>query len=96
MLATNIPYLHCRNGIYYYRNQSTWKSLRTRCKQEAFKKLCITMFGVTPALTNTTTSLNDTSCTVNDAKLAVNDDLPTTPNLIKAYLAENGNRWCAR
>ena len=71
MLATKIPYLYSRNGIYYYRNQSTWKSLRTRCKQEAFKNLCIAMFGTTPALTNTTTSLNYTSCTVKDAKFAI-------------------------
>jgi hypothetical protein len=34
MLETNIPYFHCRNGIYYYRYQSVWKSLRTSCKKK--------------------------------------------------------------
>jgi len=27
--SANIPHLYIRNGIYYYRNQSTWKSLKT-------------------------------------------------------------------
>jgi len=39
MLSANIPHLYTRNGIYYYRNNSVWKSLRTRCKREAFRKL---------------------------------------------------------
>jgi len=38
--STNIPYLYSRNGIFYYRNRNVWKSLRTGCKTEAFKKLC--------------------------------------------------------
>jgi len=99
MLATNIPYLHCRNGIYYYRNQSTWKSLKTRCKKEAFRKLSVTMFGTTSAVKDTTTSPNDTSVTAHNSSLSPSDPiflLPTTIELIKAYLAENGNRWCAR
>jgi len=50
MFATNIPYLHCRNGIYYYRNQSVWKSLRTRFKQEALI-----------AISGATLVINDTS-----------------------------------
>jgi len=92
MLATNIPYLHYRNGIYYYRNQSVWKSLRTRCKQDAFKKLCITMFATTPAVNNDTVRHIDTSVRPSDTTETPNN----TFELIKDYLAENGSRWCAR
>jgi hypothetical protein len=63
MKATNIPYLHCRNGIYYYRNQSVWKSLKTRCKKEAFKKLSFTLFGATPALIVTSLTPQNISTT---------------------------------
>ena len=83
MLATKIPYLHCRNGIYYYRNQSTWKSLRTRCKKEAFRKVSHILFGTTPAENSTQQPI---------AKPAI----PSTEQLIKAYLKENGDRWCIR
>ena len=83
MLATKIPYLHCRNGIYYYRNQSTWKSLRTRCKKEAFRKVSHILFGTTPAVNTNLHSIANTAT-------------PSTTELIKAYLKENGHRWCAR
>jgi len=96
MLATKIPYLHCRNGIYYYRNQSVWKSLKTRCKKEAFRKLSFTLFGSTPAVNDTISSPNDTSVTANYTNTSPNNTLPSTSELIKAYLAENGERWCAR
>ncbi|MBA6389220.1 site-specific integrase [Colwellia sp. BRX10-3] len=86
MLTTKIPYLHCRNGIYYYRNQSVWKSLRTRCKKEAFRKVSHILFGSSSAV-------NDTALTEPPAKPK---QITSTTNLIKAYLAENGNRWCAR
>jgi len=86
MLATKIPYLHCRNGIYYYRNQSVWKSLKTRCKKEAFRKVSHILFGSPPAV-------NDTALT---EPPATPKQITSTTNLIKAYLAENGNRWCAR
>lgn len=99
MLASNIPYLHCRNGIYYYRNQSVWKSLKTRCKKEAFRKLSITLFGTTPALNDTPLRPHDTSIRVSETNITTHDVIvtpPSTSKLIKAYLAENGNRWCAR
>jgi integrase len=86
MLATKIPYLHCRNGIYYYRNQSVWKSLRTRCKKEAFRKVSHILFGSPSAV-------NDTALT---ELSATPKQITSTTHLIKAYLAENGNRWCAR
>ena len=50
MLATKIPYFHHRNGIYYYRNQSVWKSLITHCKIEAFRKVSHIIFGTAPAI----------------------------------------------
>ena len=81
--ATNIPYLHCRNGIYYYRNQSTWKSLKTRCKKEAFLKFC-----------NLFSSTSGESQSVKECKKQ-----PTFRNLkqlVQAYMKENGGRWCIR
>lgn len=99
MLATNIPYLHCRNGIYYYRNQSVWKSLKTRCKKEAFRKLSFTLFGTTPAVNDTSSRHHDTPIGLSEPKLMIKDTiatLPCTSKLITAYLAENGDRWCAR
>mgnify|MGYP005987148379 CR=1 FL=1 len=83
MIATKIPYLHCRNGIYYYRNQSVWKSLRTRCKKDAFRKVSHILFGTTPA-ENT------------NQQTAPKPATPSTAQLIKAYLNENGHRWCVR
>lgn len=83
MSATKIPYLHCRNGIYYYRNQSVWKSLRTRCKKDAFRKVSHILFGTTPA-ENT------------NQQTAPKPATPSTAQLIKAYLNENGHRWCVR
>jgi len=96
MLATNIPYLHCRNGIYYYRNQSVWKSLKTRCKKEAFRKLCFTLFGTLPTLNDTSLTPNDTAVTSPESNLAASYTLPSTSKLIEAYLTENGSRWCDR
>lgn len=95
MLSANIPHLYIRNGIYYYRNNSVWKSLRTRCKKEAFRKLSITLFGTTPALNDSMVTSNTPSTALTDSKLTANDT-PSTPKLIKAYLAENGNRWCSK
>jgi integrase len=81
MKSVNIPHLYIRNGIYYYRNSSVWKSLRTRCKKEAFKKVSHILFGVLDkARQQPVNSLNH----------------PEIPDLIKAYLKENGDRWCIR
>jgi integrase len=74
MLATKIPYLHCRNGIYYYCNQSVWKSLRTRCKKEAFRKVSHILFG-SPSAVNYTV-LTEPS--------AIPKKITSTTNLIKA------------
>ncbi|MCJ8320194.1 MAG: site-specific integrase [Colwellia sp.] len=96
MKSANIPHLYIRNGIYYYRNNNLWKSLRTRCKKEAFRKLSFTLFGTTPALNDTAISPKYNPITPNSTALTVNEDLPSTSKLIKAYLDENGSRWCAR
>lgn len=80
MLATNIPYLYCRNGIYYYCNQSTWKFLKTRCKKKAFKKLSITVFGTTPAV-------SDTSFRPEDASVTPIDTKPTPKSTLLALLS---------
>lgn len=95
MLSANIPHLYIRNGIYYYRNNSVWKSLRTRCKKEAFRKLSFTLFGATQAVSDTTLRVNNTSFTPSNTKLTPKDT-PSTSKLINAYLSENGSRWCAR
>jgi integrase len=76
MLATKIPYLHCRNGIYYYCNQSVWKSLRTRCKKEAFRKVSHILFG-SPSAVNYTV-LTEPS--------AIPKKITSTTNLIKASI----------
>ena len=89
MLATNIPYLHCRNGIYYYRNQSTWKSLKTRCKRDAFIQLSKIVAGVVSA-----TEKSSPEVIAPEAKSA--SPSCHTSKLIQAYLKENGHRWCAR
>jgi hypothetical protein len=99
MKATKIPYLHCRNGIYYYRNQSVWKSLKTRCKKEAFKKLSYALFGTTPVLNDTSSRHHYTPIRISNTKLTIKDTiatLPCTSRLITASLTENGNRWWAR
>lgn len=96
MVSINTPYLYCRNGIYYYCNQSTWKFLKTRCKKEEFRKLSINLFGTTPAVSDTSFRPEDASVTRIDTKPTPNNTLPSTSELIKAYLAENGNRWCAK
>ncbi len=93
MKSANIPHLYIRNGIYYYRNNSVWKSLRTRCKKEAFKKLSIALFGTMPAVNDTSKRPNNNIDRSLDTKLTPNN---TTSKLIKDYLTENGSRWCAR
>jgi hypothetical protein len=64
MLSANIPHLYNRNGIYYYRNNSVWKSLRTSCKKEVFRKLSITLFGTTPAVYDSYSRPHNTSITL--------------------------------
>jgi integrase len=99
MLSANIPHLYTRNGIYYYRNNSVWKSLRTRCKKEAFQKLSYVLFGTAPAVNDTSSRHHDTPIRLSEPKLMVKDTIATlscTSKLITAYLAENGNRWCPR
>lgn len=91
MKSAQIPHLYTRNGIYYYRHNAIWQSLRTRCKKEAFRKLSFTLFGTSPILSNTKVSLNDIELTTS----ATSDTLCST-SLIDAYLSENGVRWCAR
>lgn len=92
MKSAKIPHLYIRNGIYYYRNNTVWKSLRTRCKKEAFRKLSFTLFGTTLAINDNTNSLNDTPFRPQNTNL----DVPSTSKLIQGYLAENGSRWCDR
>lgn len=93
MIATNIPYLYLRNTTYYYRNQSTWKSLKTKCKTEAFKLMCMHMSFSSSKLAS------DSSAAV--ASLPVQDESVTnvavaTRKLVTAYLQENGSRWAQR
>lgn len=96
MKATNIPYLHCRNGIYYYRNQSTWKSLKTRCKTQAFKLLIGILSAGAKSDVLDESTYQEVSC---DAK-ASTPHCVTTANpspkyntLINVYLDENSHRW---
>lgn len=99
MLSANIPHLYIRNGIYYYRNNSVWKSLRTRCKKEAFRKISHILFSTTAAANDSKISPNDILVTPSKAKLSSYDFIiiqPSTYELIKAYLAENRSRWCSR
>jgi integrase len=98
MKASNIPYLYCRNGIYYYRNQTVWKSLKTRCKKEAFRKLSFILFGTSPALNDTIVIPNNTVVRDKATQLTTIDTSDTlcSTSLIDAYLLENGVRWCAR
>ncbi len=93
MIVSNIPYLYSRNGIYYYRHQSIWKSLKTKCKLQAFKLLCKHMSAsddkspslVTAAVASTPIN---TESTLYVAK--------ATHELVNAYLKENSPRWCKR
>ncbi|MGB2740593.1 MAG: site-specific integrase [Cognaticolwellia sp.] len=85
MKSANIPHLYSRNGIYYYRNNSVWKSLKTRCKKEAFRKVSHVLFGATPAISDKS-----------NTKSVITSTIPSTTQFIKAYLKENGHRWCAR
>lgn len=93
MIATKIPYLYYRNGIYYYRNQSIWKSLKTKCKLQAFKLMCKHMSAAgdkSPSLvTATVASFPDCS----ESKPIV---AKATHELVDAYLQENSPRWCQR
>jgi integrase len=86
MQATNIPYLFCRNGIYYYRNQSVWKSLKTRCKKEAFTKMSFIISG-----NGNTENSNKLESSQNSLSKQFK-----TQDLIKMYIDENSSRWCAR
>ena len=93
MIATNIPYLYLRNTTYYYRNQSTWKSLKTKCKTEAFKLMCMHMSFSSSKLAS------DSSAAV--ASLPVKAESITnvavaTRKLVNAYLQENRSRWAQR
>ena len=94
MKSAKIPHLYIRNGIYYYRNNSVWKSLRTHCKKEAFRRLSFALFGTPPAVNDNTTTVNYSSVASSDAKLTPHDTHETlsTSKLIKAYLDENGGR----
>lgn len=85
MKSANIPHLYCRNGIYYYRNNSVWKSLRTRCKKEAFRKVSHLLFGASSVFSDKpeTQKVNTPA-------------IPSTSKLISDYLNENGHRWCVR
>ena len=86
MLSANIPHLYTRNGIYYYRNNSHWKSLRTRYKKEAFKKLSFTMFDTTQALNDTVLACKSIAVTTQNTKLPPYYSiviLPSTSELIK-------------
>ncbi len=38
MKSANISHLYMRNGVYYYRNNANWNSLRTHCKN-SFEKI---------------------------------------------------------
>ncbi|NQZ87719.1 MAG: hypothetical protein HRT54_09085 [Colwellia sp.] len=98
MLASNIPYLHCRNGIYYYRNQSTWKSLKTRCKKKAFNLLIDVLYGTMRGTVDKSTYLEvsyDAKASKPQSFSAV-ASFPKFGVLIKAYLNENRHSWCAR
>lgn len=97
MKSTNIPYLYSRNGIFYYRNRNIWKSLRTGCKAEAFKKLC--QFVSTGKTDTPANSLRDKSNLSEEITLLPNTrhiERHKTAELVKAYLLENSPRWCAR
>jgi integrase len=93
MLATNIPYLYSRNGIYYYRNQSIWKSLKTKCKLQAFKLLCKHM-----SASGDKSPLLVTAAVASIPLKA--ESIPivakATHELVNAYLKENSPRWCKR
>jgi len=93
MIATKTPYLYDRNGIYYYRNQSIWKSLKTRCKLEAFKLMCKHM-----------SASGDKSPSLDTAAVAsfpIDTEIKpivakATPELVDAYLKESSPRWSSR
>lgn len=98
MKASNIPYLHCRNGIYYYRNQSTWKSLKTRCKTQAFKILVNVLSGTMSGEEDKSTYQEvsyDAKASTPQSSAAV-APTPKFDLLIQSYLDENCHRWCSR
>lgn len=64
---------------------SVWKSLRTRCKKEAFRELSSLLFGTTPVVNGKPERISSYNAPVT----------PSISKLIKAYLAENGSRWRA-
>lgn len=93
MLATNIPYLYLRNNVYYYRNQSIWKSLKTKCKLQAFKLMCHHMSGSvdkSPSVSSPAVA-PFTECPESEANVA-----NATRKLVDAYLKENSPRWSQR
>ncbi|WP_019025772.1 hypothetical protein [Colwellia piezophila] len=97
MQSANIPHLYIRNGIYYYRNNSYWKSLRTRCKKEAFKQLAHLLFGTVSEVVDK--SPTKVSCDAEASKPQSSAAVASSPKfgvLIKAYLDEHGHRWSLR
>lgn len=89
MKATNIPYLYNRNGVFYYRYKSTWKSLKTHCKRDAFERLSQIIAGAVSATQKN--QLEVTAPEVEKTSSSLN-----TFEFVQAYLKENGHRWCAR
>jgi integrase len=87
MKTSKVPYLYCRNGIYYSRIHNKWKSLRTRCIKEAIQKLSSILNGVEIAQEKSKPL---------QAPQSVPDGFVITDNTINEYLAENGLRWTER
>ncbi|WP_157826707.1 site-specific integrase [Colwellia sp. 12G3] len=98
MKSSNIPHLYIRNGIYYYRNNSVWKSLRTRCKKEAFNLLIKCLYGTMSGVADKSTN-QVVSCDAKAPKPQSSAAVASAPKisvLINAYLKENGDRWSVR
>lgn len=91
MIATNIPYLYNRNGIYYYRTRTKWLSLKTRCKTQAFQSLCKM---ISSAMSNTESSKE--TLVFDTATISSFQTVLNTKQLITEYLKENGHRWSSR
>jgi hypothetical protein len=87
MKTSKVPYLYCRNGIYYSRIHNKWKSLRTRCIKEAIQKLSSILNGV---------EIAQEKLKPLQAPQSVPDGFVITDNTINEYLAENGLRWTER
>lgn len=93
MIVTEIPYLYHRNGIYYYRNQSIWKSLKTKCKLQAFKLMCKHM-----SASGDKSPLLVTAAVASPPDYSENTPIvaKATHELVHAYLQENSPRWSSR